>query len=46
MKGSCSRQLLEAASYLLVLIGCDGSEHCLGKVECLHSIPNRDGFGG
>lgn len=36
----------EAASYLLVLIGCDGGEHGLREVECFHSIPNRDRFGG
>lgn len=42
----CSRRLSRAAPYLLVLIGCDRGKHGLWKVECFHSIPNRDRLGG
>lgn len=45
-KSRYSRSLSKAASYLLVLVGCDCGKHGLREVECFHSIPNRDRFGG
>lgn len=45
-KSRCSRRLSKAASYLLVLVGCNCGKDGLREVECFHSIPNRDRFGG